>query len=238
MTTTQIVLVLLFAAAGATVHGSIGIGIGLVAGPGLVAIDPAFAPGPLLLMGQVVGLRHLIAEWGDLDRDALKHGLLGVPIGMVVGIALLQAVDQQTMSLLVGGATVIGTLILLTGLRISRNTRTDVGAGALASFGATVAGLPGPPLVAVYSEMTPACMRATCSGVIGVISVLAFFSLAATGNFGTTEAGLLALVMPGVSVGLVIARFVRPYVNRPGFRQIVLILALLGGAALIVRTLL
>ncbi len=238
MTTGEIVLILLFAAAGATVQGSVGIGFGLVAAPGLVAIDPAFAPGPVLLIGQVVGLRHLLAEWRDIDRNALKHGLLGVPIGVGLGIALLQAVDQRTMALLVGGTTVIGTLILLTGVRVSRNTRSDVSAGVLAAFGATAAGLPGPPLVAMYSDMKPACMRATCSGVVGAIAIVAFFSLMASGNFGGEEAGLLALLFPGVLVGLGIARFIRPHVDRPQFRQLVLVLALLGGAALVVRTLL
>lgn len=237
MSTVQIVLVLLCAAAGATVQGSVGIGFGLVAAPGLVAIDPAFAPGPVLLVSQVVGLRHLLAEWRDIDRDALRHGLFGVPIGMAMGIALLSAVDQRTMALLVGGATVIGTLILLTGFQITRSVRTDIGASVLSAFGATAAGLPGPPLVAVYSEMKPACMRATCSGVIATISILAFFLLSLSGNFGGEEAELLAWLVPGALLGLVAARFVRPYVERPGFRQLVLVLALLGGAALIVRTL-
>lgn len=238
MTPIEIALILLFAAAGATVQGSVGIGFGLVAAPGLVAIDPAFAPGPVLLIGQVVGLRHLLAEWRDIDRDALRLGLLGVPIGVGLGIALLQAVDQRTMALLVGGATVIGTLILLTGVRIARTSRTDISAGALAAFGATAAGLPGPPLVAMYSEMKPACMRATCSGVVGAIAVVAFVSLTVSGNFGNEEAGLLALLLPGVLAGLGAARFVRPHIDRPEFRQLVLVLALLGGAALVVRTLL
>jgi len=237
MSTMQIVLVLACAAAGATVQGSVGIGFGLIAAPGLVAIDPAFAPGPVLLIGQVVGVRHLLAERKAIDTDALRAGLLGLPIGMVLGILLLEAIDQRTMSLVVGAATVIGTFALLTGFTIERNHTTNVGAGALSAFGATAAGLPGPPLVAVYSDMRPATMRATCSGVIGAIAVVAFFALAFTGNFGGEEAKLLALLLPGVLLGLVIARFVRPHVERPEFRTLVLVLALLGGAALIIRTL-
>ena len=59
-----------------------------------------------------------------------------------------------------------------------------------------------------------------------------------SGNFGNEEAGLLALLLPGVLAGLGAARFVRPHIDRPEFRQLVLVLALLGGAALVVRTLL
>ena len=64
-------LVLLLTAAGATVQGSIGIGYGLVAGPGLAAIDTAFIPGPVLAVGLIVGTRHIVAEFDEIDRPAV-----------------------------------------------------------------------------------------------------------------------------------------------------------------------
>ena len=45
----EIVVVIAFTSAGAAVQASVGIGVGLVAGPALIAVDPAFLPGPTIL---------------------------------------------------------------------------------------------------------------------------------------------------------------------------------------------
>jgi len=73
----EVAIILAVSMAGAVVHGSVGIGLTLVAGPALIAIDPAFAPGPFLLAGQLVGVRHIYAERRHLDREAYRRCVIG-----------------------------------------------------------------------------------------------------------------------------------------------------------------
>ena len=105
MTGVEIAIIIGLTMAGSIVHGSVGIGLGLVAAPALVAIDPGFAPGPLLLAGQIVGIRHVLAEFDGADIDAWKRGLLGVPIGVIGALLVLELMSDKLLAITVGSLT-------------------------------------------------------------------------------------------------------------------------------------
>jgi len=56
-----LVLAIAAVAGGAIVQGSVGVGLSLVAAPALVAIDPTFIPGPLLIVGQITA--YATSSW-------------------------------------------------------------------------------------------------------------------------------------------------------------------------------
>lgn len=233
----QIAIIIGLTMAGSVVHGSIGIGLGLVAAPALVAIDPAFAPGPLLLAGQVVGIRHVLVEHGQADFRAWKRGLCGVPVGVVGALLVLEMMSDKLLAITVGSLTAAAAAMLLTGRNLSRTPRSETVAGAVCAFSSLTAALPGPPLVCVYSDMKPSVMRPTASLLILSVASVGFITLLATGNFDSEEFALLAWLMPGVVAGLIASRWVRPHLDQPWFRSLVLTIALIGGLALVGRQL-
>lgn len=238
VTGVEIAIIFGLAMAGAIVHGSIGIGLGLVAAPALVSIDPAFAPGPLLLAGQIVGIRHVLAEYDSADLQAWKKGLLGVPVGVIGALLVLEMMSDKLLAIMVGSLTAMAAAMLLAGWTLARTPRAETVAGAVCAFSSLTAALPGPPLVCVYSDMKPSMMRPTASLLILSVATIGFFTLLLSGNFGREEAGLLAWLMPGVIAGLIASRWVRPHLDRPWFRPLVLVIALVGGLALVARQLL
>lgn len=237
MTGLEIAIIIGLSMAGSIVHGSIGIGLGLVAAPALVSIDPAFAPGPLLLAGQVVGIRHVLVEFSKADIDAWKRGLLGVPIGVVGALLVLEMMSDKLLAIMVGSLTAMAAAMLLAGWNLSRTPKAESVAGAVCAFSSLTAALPGPPLVCVYSDMKPSMMRPTASLLILSVATIGFFTLLASGNFGSHEFELLGWLMPGVIAGLIASRWVRPHLDRPWFRPLVLVIALIGGLALVGRQL-
>ena len=238
VTGVEIAIIIGLSMAGSIVHGSIGIGLGLVAAPALVAIDPAFAPGPLLLAGQVVGIRHVLVEYHQADLQAWKRGLYGVPVGVVGALLVLEMMSDKLLAIMVGSLTAVAAALLLAGWDLSRTPRSETVAGAVCAFSSLTAALPGPPLVCVYSDMKPSMMRPTASLLILSVTSVGFLTLLTTGNFGREEFGLLAWLMPGVVAGLIASRWVRPHLSRPWFRPLVLTIALIGGLALVGRQLL
>ena len=233
----EIVTIVVASTAGAIVHGSVGIGLTLVAGPALVAIDASFAPGPLLVAGQLVGCRHIVAERQHLDRGAYRHCLLGLPVGLVVGLALLELLDDRAMALIIGSLTATAAAAILGGLSGHRATTSEVGAGLFCALCSVTAGLPGPPLVIAFADMIPPVLRATSAAVFMSVAVVAFFGLVATGNFGAEEVRLTLWLVPGILGGIVAARWVRPHVDHAWFRPAVLCVAFAGGSALVIRQL-
>ena len=220
------------------VHGSLGLGAALVAGPALVAIDPGFAPGPLIVIGQIVGFRHAIVERQHTDRRAVRHCVVGLPFGLVAGLAVLTAISDEMLGLLIGSLTAAAAISLLCGLRIRRNPPVEMATGFAAAFTSVTAGLPGPPLVLTFSDMKPATLRGTFATFVLMVAAAGFAGLVVTGEFGRHELELTGWLAPGVVLGLAIARFVRPYVDRTWFRPAVLLVALAGAIALILRQLL
>ncbi|MEM7275467.1 MAG: sulfite exporter TauE/SafE family protein [Actinomycetota bacterium] len=229
---------LVVSAAGAVVQGCLGIGFGLVAGPALVAIDSDFAPGPILLAGQLIGLRHALMERVHTDRKAFRRSLIGLPVGLVGGIVTLTLVDDRTLRVVVGALTAVAAIALLAGWRVRRTARTDVVAGGASAFASVTAGLPGPPLVLNFSDMAPAEMRGTSSSFILFVALTGITGLALAGEFGMDELLLTARLVPGVGLGMFGARYARPYLDRSWFRPAVLTMALLGALALVARQLL
>lgn len=238
MTGLEIVIIVGLSIAGSIVHGSIGIGLGLVATPALVSIDPAFAPGPLLIAGQVVAIRHILVERPEADVQAWKRGLYGVPFGVAGALLVLELLSNRTMAIVVGSLTAFAAAMLLMGMDLARTPRSETVAGAVCAFSSLTAALPGPPLVCVYSDMKPSMMRPTASMLILSVASVGFITLLLSGNFGSHEFELLLWLLPGVTVGLIASRWVRPYLDRPWFRPLVLTLALIGGVALVLRQLL
>lgn len=228
---------LLLAAAGATVQGSVGIGYGLVAGPGLAAIDTAFIPGPLLVIGILVSARHIVAEYDHIDRPAVGRCLLGLPVGLVAGIAVLNAMDDRILGIAVGAATALAATAMIFGLSVRRTPAVEIGSGAATAFSAVTPALPGPPFVVAFSDLRPAAMRSTASVFLSTLVLVSLIALAVTGNFGSREVQLLALLVPGTIGGLIVARYVRPLLERPWFRPLILVVAGLGGVALALRNL-
>ncbi len=230
----EVAAVLAASAFGGLVQGSAGIGMGLVAGPVLLSIDTDFAPGPMLVAGVVIAGRHLTMEWGDLDRSAFRRSMFGAPVGAVAALLVLSVMSTEALALTIGVLICVMCAALLAGVSLRRTDRTDVITGAGAAFTSLAAALPGPPLVIGFHDLDPKAMRCTVSLFITAMSAFALVSLAAIGRFGGREATLLALMVPGVAAGVVLSRWTRPWLDRAWFRPAVLVLAFLGGAALVV----
>lgn len=232
LTSIDLVIVFAISAAGAIVQGSAGIGLGLVASPVLLTVDPSFGPGPLLLGGLVVGARHMVAEWEDLDRPTLRRSLSGLPVGIVAGLAVLRVMAADTLSLMIGLLICAAALFLLSGVSVTRTHAGDLVTGAASAFTSITAALPGPPLVIGLADLPPRALRCTVSAFVAVTSVFALAGLVVIDRFGTHEAALLALMIPGLLMGVFLSRWTRPMLDRHWFRPAILTLSLAGGAAL------
>lgn len=71
--------------------------------------------------------------------------------------------------------------------------------------------------------------------MVSCARVSAVALLVGAGEFGTHELELTAWMVPGMVVGLLAGARVRPLLDRGWFRPAVLWLAVLGGAAVVLR---
>ena len=230
----EIVIALIAVAAGAVVQRCTGIGASLVSAPILAAIDPVFVPAPIILNAQVVGIRNAIADRASFDVGVWRRGLAGAPIGLVVGALVQSWADDRALAIAIGLLTAAAAIALLSGLRAPRTKTADVGVGAVATSFMLIAGLAGPPAAIGYAEMSPPQLRANFATMMLCITPFGFAILASAGRFGLDEIIAASILLPGVFAGIAVGTRLRPRVEGPRFRAIVLWIAFAGAVALVI----
>lgn len=139
------------------------------------------------------------------------------------------------MRIVIGCAIVIAAALLLLGVHASRSARTDVVGGGAFSLSLIAAGIPGPAAAVAFNDIPPLRYRGTM-GFVGIpVSIVSLVLLALAGELGSHELELTAWTIPGIVVGLLAGRHVRPYLDKARFRPAVLWIALVGGAAVVIR---
>ena len=204
---------------GATVQGSIGIGLGLIAAPVLILADPEFIPATITIA--VIPLTLIIA-WADRNhvqwRDA-GIAVLGRFPGVVAGAIVAATVSDRVLAILVAASVLSAVALSLTNRRIHLTTATLATAGAASGFTGTTTGIGGPPMALTYQHADPVTMRATISAFFFVGAAMSTIALWFAGEVGRRQIELSLLIVPAVIAGAlaarIVARFLRPHYVRP-----------------------
>ena len=215
---------------GATVQGSIGIGLGLISAPVLAIADPAFIPATITIA--VLPLTVLIA-WADRDHVRWRDtglAVIGRFPGVVGGALVVAAISDTVLSVLVGLSVLLAVAASLTPKRVPLNDGTLLAAGATSGFMGTTTGVGGPPMALTYQHSDPATMRATISAFFFVGALMSTIALWIAGEVGRRQIELSLLLVPAVVAGALTARVVKerlqPHFVRP------LVLAVCAGSAI------
>ncbi|MGY1724435.1 sulfite exporter TauE/SafE family protein [Blastococcus sp. SYSU DS0533] len=219
------------------VQTATGMGFGLLAGPLVLLVQPALVPGPLLV-GTLASLLPVVwRERAALELTTVRGAVLASVPGVVAGLWLLQVIDVRLLGITVAVVVLLACSASLAGVRLPGGRRALAVAGFASGALSTVAATPGPPLVVTYRAPTPAAHRANLSVFFVGTTLLSLGVLLAGGEL--TGGGLAAGVglVPFVLLGFLLAGPLRRRLALPVMRRTALVLCLLSGAALLVRSL-
>lgn len=198
MTVLLVCVVLIVSAATQVVTGS---GFGLITAPILLLLAPQLVPGPLLVLTVAMTASGLLREYRHCDVRTVVFVSMAMLPGVVIGTAVLTALDTDALRLVVASAAAVIGLFLLTGRVLPGSRRALTGAGIAAGFLAAVAAMPGPPLSLAYRPSNAAELRATLSAIFLIISVVSAATLAAHGQFTRADLRSAAIMSPMLLCG-------------------------------------
>ncbi|MBM45380.1 MAG: hypothetical protein CL458_03895 [Acidimicrobiaceae bacterium] len=236
MSIADYLLALIFLAVGGGVQATLGIGAGLVAGPALTVIEPELLPGPMLAMAMVVNVRNAVADRQSTHVLAWKRALLGAPLGLGLGAVVLSFTNVKTLSLLVSFFVLGAVALQLSGLKPPSGTISEYIAGTATAFSSTVAALPGPMFVVFHGHRAPGTVRGTLASFMLLVTPAILLFLAIDGRFGFRQFVLAVALAPGMFLGLLLGKALRPRISVDRFRVIILSVASLSAVAVIIRT--
>jgi uncharacterized membrane protein YfcA len=124
------------------------------------------------------------------------------------------------------------------GWQLHPTTVTLLGAGTMSGVMGTLTSIGGPPIALVYQREKAATLRSTLAGFFFVGATLSLVALTIGGDLGAAEFRDGLLLLPGLGLGLLISRPLRPYLDRGWTRPGVLGLAALASLVLVVQAIL
>lgn len=222
---------------GATLQGSVGFGLSLVAAPILMLLDPRYVPGPLLAVSILLTLLTLWREHRHMDFGGVGPVLAGRLPGTLFGLWLLVSLPPRGMSITFGVILLAAVAMSASPVRLAPTRRTLAGAGFLSGIMSMTTSAGGPPLALVYQSSKGATLRATLSGHFLIGALISLLALRVGGRLGEAELLLATLLAPGLLVGFALSGRMRHLLDAGYTRTAVLSVSAIAGLAVILRPL-
>ena len=222
-------------AVGSALQGSMGFGLGLLAAPLLLLVEPRFVPAPLLLASGVLTILLTHRERRDVRWPDLKWSLSGRVLGTLPALAMLAIIPAERVGIACGALIVLGVVMSVAGWHFEPRPGALVGAGALSGFMGTMVSIGGPPIALVYQYESGPSIRGTLSAFFVVGVALSLIGLGAVGHFGRTEALLAAALLPGVLAGYWLSHHTARWADRGYIRPALLLASGVSAVAVIVK---
>lgn len=227
----NIAIAVVIMAIGSALQASVGIGLALFVVPLLALVDQSFIPGPMLLAGVVLALLTAYRERSAIDAAALRHSLIGLAVGTILGALALKFVSGSDLDRIFGGLILLAVLLSLSGYPFSATPVSLMVAGAAAGVMGAMVGIHGPPISLMFQNSEPRVARAMLGAFFAVAYLGAVAALAVFGLFGMAQLMRAAILLPGVAIGLAVAPLFARHVD--GRRLRLLILAIAAASALV-----
>jgi hypothetical protein len=222
---------------GAAVQGAVGFGLGLIAAPILLLIDPRFVPGPLMAGGLALTLAVAWRERSEIHLEGLRPALIGRFIGTAAAAMVLTVVSARMFELIFGVLVMLAIGLSLAGLRVSPTPTNAASAGFLSGFMGTLSSIGGPPMALLYQREGGAVLRATLSALFVLGSLVSLVALALVDRFGAPELALSAFITVPALFGFALSTRIRGLTDRAGVRPLVLALSFFSALAVLLRAL-
>ena len=198
---------------GSLIQASTGLGLGMIAAPILLLIDPRLVPGPLLVLALLVSSLIAWREREAIDVRGLSYALVGRVPGTVVAGLAISLLPLATYSLLFGALVLGAVLLSASGWRVQPTRPNLLVAGFASGFMGTLTSIGAPPLALAYQHGAAASIRATMAAFFVLGSAFSLVVLAHFGRFSATEGLAAAVFVPPLLAGFWLSGRVVPRIS-------------------------
>lgn len=222
---------------GAYLNGALGFGMGMLAAPILVLINPALVPVPVLILGGLVTAAGVWRDRAALDLGEVGWALTGRVPGTIAGAAVVAIAAPAVMGVLVGTCVLIGVAIAAMDRMPARTATSMSAAGFSSGLMATIAAVGGPPMVLIYQDAPAAVRRAALSLFFFVGTFMSLAALYLADSAGTEQLVLSACLVPAAAAGYLAGAFGPEIRREAAVRGVLLVICFAAGAAVLIRNL-
>ncbi len=221
--------------AGSFIQGLSGLGLGLVAAPVLIIIDPRIGPGPLLAIAILLSAVMMKREFGAIDREGLAISLVGRVAGSIVAGFIFAWLTVEAYELLFGIFILTAVALSVLGLRVERTPWHLLSAGFTSGIMGTLTGSGSPTIALIYQRADGPTVRATLSAFFLASSIISLAVLIVANKMGPQQWALTFLFLPVMYIGFAFSNVMVKRLPNDKVRWFVLALAGSSSVLLIAR---
>ena len=222
---------------GATVQSLVGLGLGLVAAPVIMIVQPDLMPELMLWLACTYPLVTLAAERADIHWAGLGWSLPPRLLGTAIGVAAVATVSTRVLGLLVAAIVLVAVLVTWLAVRPPITRGSLIAAGLVSGFSGTATSIGGPPMAILYQDRPPRQIRTTLAVYFMVGAGLSLAGLALAGQLEPHKALLAACLAPVLPFGAALGRALRKRLPERHVRGAVLLVCAASAVVLLVRSL-
>lgn len=222
---------------GAAVQGLVGLGLGLVAAPVTMLLEPALMPDLLLWLALLLPMVTLVREHHEIDWPGLGWSVAARVPGTVLGVWLLTVLSERALGIAVGVMVLVSVLLTARAVVVPVNRRSLVLAGLVSGVAGTATSIGGPPLALLLQHRPAHQIRSTLGVYFLLGAGLSLVGLAFTGSLEGSTFVLAMLMVPCLVVGFAASRALRRWLPRDQVRVGVLVVCGASALVLLARSL-
>ncbi len=219
------ILALLIVTCGIMLQTWVGIGFGLLAAPLLYLINPAYVPGPLLILGFGLSLLVVLKEHNRLSWRRILPAIIARLPGAWAGAALLVAVPQYVLSLLFASALLLAILITWRAVKLTTTPLSLAIGGFFSGLVGTATSVGGPPIALVYQETDRITARNELAAFFLLGTPLSILMLMLHGRIDLASLGLCIKMAPGLVLGFWLAQRLDGQINIASAKPLLLLIS-------------
>ena len=221
---------------GAAVQGLVGLGLGLVAAPVTMLLEPALMPDLLLWLAMLFPLLTLTREHDEIDWRGLGWSVLARIPGTAVGVYLLTIISTRALGVAVAVMVLVSVATTARAVVVPVNRSSLVTAGFASGIAGTATSIGGPPLAILYQHRSAQQIRSTLGVYFVLGAALSLVGLAVGGGLEASTFVLAMALAPCLLLGFVITSVLRGVVPRHRIRVPVLVVCSASAVVLLVRS--
>ena len=210
-----------------------GIGLGLIAGPLLFLINPAFVPTSILVSGFVLSCLVVYKSRHNLGWQRILPAIVARIPGSWFGAILLTLISTRMLAIFFGCALLFATLLSWKTVTLKTNRLNLMIGGFFSGVIGTSTSVGGPPIALVYQQQTRHQTRNELAVFFLIGTPVSLLMLWLEGRINQQQIELTTMLLPGVLVGYSVAKRFEEKINIQSAKPALLVISALSALVVI-----
>lgn len=222
------ILALVIVTVSIMVQAWVGIGFGLLAAPLLYLIDPAYVPGPVLVLGWLLSVVVVFKQRHRLNFRRVMPAIVARLPGSWCGALLLVSIAPWQLSLFFGAALLLAVWLSVRHFSVALNKVSLMMAGFLSGILGTATSVGGPPMALLYQHEHRLTARNEIAAFFLLGTPISILMLWLNGGADLLNASLILKMLPGVALGFWLSRHLEQKFQAESARPAILFISALS----------